>query len=275
LHPPVPVTPAVAPGTTALRSPPGFEESYEALRSLRVSSSRPLVHLAQLAAAEPLAAARLSERVDFDVPRTVPSAFRKFFSHPTAKFIATAFGLTALGRASLGNLRTADAVVAFATAVAWCLQEWVIHDKLLHSEREWFAKDIHRWHHELPYFHVSLDGIGLAAVWFSVVGACALAAGAVFRAIPASLTGLTVYTLFGGLYEASHFLAHTRVPLPKPLQNIRNHHMRHHVVNDEYWLAFTIPAIDNVFGTNPRPSDVGRWDAGGRRGAARRRSRAV
>ena len=31
------------------------------------------------------------------------------------------------------------------------------------------ARPVHRWHHELPYYHVSLDGIGLAAVWFSVV----------------------------------------------------------------------------------------------------------
>ena len=38
-----------------------------------------------------------------------------------------------------------------------------------------------------------------------------------------------------GLYEASHFLAHTRVPLLGPLQHVRAHHMRHHVIDDSCW----------------------------------------
>ena len=27
--------------------------------------------------------------------------------------------------------------------------------------------------------------------------------------------------------------------------------MKHHVVDDSNWLAFTVPAIDSLFGTNP------------------------
>ena len=60
---------------------------------------------------------------------------------------------------------TRVAVFAF-----WCVQEHIIHGRLLHSRDAWFGSDIHRWHHELPYYHVSMDGIGLAAVWFATVG---------------------------------------------------------------------------------------------------------
>lgn len=82
LSPPAGV--AASPGTTALTSPPGFAESYEALRTFRSASGRPLVHLGQLRAAAPDAAAKISERVDFDVPNTTSGAVSKFFGHPTA-----------------------------------------------------------------------------------------------------------------------------------------------------------------------------------------------
>ena len=41
----------------------------------------------------------------------------------------------------------ADLAAAVATAVFWCLQEWLIHDKLLHSPSTWFGETVHRWHH--------------------------------------------------------------------------------------------------------------------------------
>ena len=32
--------------------------------------------------------------------------------------------------------------------------------------------------------------------------------------------------------------------------------MKHHTVDDSYWLAFTIPEVDTLFGTNPKVGDV-------------------
>ena len=37
-----------------------------------------------------------------------------------------------------------------------------------------------------------------------------------------SLTSLAMYTLCGGLYEAAHYLAHTRVPLPPALRTAKS-----------------------------------------------------
>jgi len=149
-----------------------------------------------------------------------------------------------------------DAGASAATALLWTVQEWVIHDKLLHSQQAWLGKRVHRWHHELPYYHVSLDGLGLAAVWFATVSIVLVGIGLFTSTLAPCLTALAVYTLCGGLYEAAHFLAHTRTPLPRYLENVRRHHALHHNLSDQYWLAFTVPAIDTFFGTAPDPIDV-------------------
>ena len=52
------------PGTTALTSPPGFEDCYETLRDVRKRTNRPLLSLEQLRQLEPETAAKLASRVD-------------------------------------------------------------------------------------------------------------------------------------------------------------------------------------------------------------------
>ena len=32
--------------------------------------------------------------------------------------------------------------------------------------------------------------------------------------------------------------------------------MRHHLVDDRYWYAFSVPAMDDLFDTNPDVRDV-------------------
>eukprot|EP00327_Prymnesium_parvum_P004766 CAMPEP_0182848252 /NCGR_PEP_ID=MMETSP0006_2-20121128/28902_1 /TAXON_ID=97485 /ORGANISM="Prymnesium parvum, Strain Texoma1" /LENGTH=254 /DNA_ID=CAMNT_0024978659 /DNA_START=87 /DNA_END=851 /DNA_ORIENTATION=+ len=227
-------SPMAHPGTSALSSPAGFEQAYDALREMRGSSGRTLLHISQLEEVSPGLAAKLSERVNFNVPRTARDALACFFSHATSRFIAGMLGLTVVARCFLGPPTAVDAIVAIATAIGWCFQEHLIHEKLLHSSEPWFGSDIHRWHHALPYYHVSLDGVGLAACWFAAVGAMAIA----------------------GVYEAAHYIAHTRVPLPRGLNNVRAHHMKHHLVDNAYWFAFTLPAIDRILGTDGNARDA-------------------
>lgn len=256
---PGPAVPAVAtPGTTALASPPGFEHCYDTLRELRSKGGHTLVDIRHLDSLAPEVAARLRERVNFDVPTTRSQAISTFFAHPTARFISGAFALALAVRARLGGPKPSDALAVLATTIFWVFQEWAIHDKLLHSAHSWFGETVHRWHHELPYYHVSLDGLGLAVAWFSVVAVLLVTCGALTATMPACVSALAAYTLCGGLYEAAHYLAHTRVPLPPALRAIRRHHCRHHTVSDSYWLAFTVPAIDTLLGTNPRPQHVTR-----------------
>ena len=44
----------------------------------------------------------------------------------------------------------AELLQQVATACFWCVHEWVIHAKLLHSEEAWYGKHVHQLHHDLP-----------------------------------------------------------------------------------------------------------------------------
>ena len=121
-----------------------------------------------------------------------------------------------VGGAQLGAgpspLRLVDAAIVLCVGFFWLLQEWFIHDKVLHSEADWAGKAIHGFHHLLPYYHVSIDGPGLAVAWFSVAAAAIAAAS---PSLSAGLTAVATYTLFGGVYEFCHFISHTRVKLDR------------------------------------------------------------
>ena len=32
---------------------------------------------------------------------------------------------------------------------------------------------------------------------------------------------------------------------------MKDHHIRHHLVNADNWLGFSLPQVDDLFGTNP------------------------
>ena len=109
----------------------------------------------------------------------------------------------------------------------------------------------------------------------TVVAALLVSVGALCSALPTCITALATYALCGGVYEASHYLAHTRVPLPPALRRIRTHHHRHHTLSSQNWLAFTVPAVDSLFGTNPTPREfaVSRGKGMGSRARSQRQSR--
>ena len=88
---------------------------------------------------------------------------------------------------------------------------------------------------------------------------------------PAALAGLAGYFTAGLLYEFVHYYVHLPVtPTSAAARALRNHHTLHHLHNEAYWLAFTLPALDRVFGRAPRPSSVPR----GRLARAARAARA-
>ncbi|KAG8463678.1 hypothetical protein KFE25_003951 [Diacronema lutheri] len=259
--------PPVAPARTgsAAPSPAAAYDSLRTLRESRPPEAQPLVSASQLDPA--LAAALSAAGCNFDVPTTMRAAARTFLAHPTPSLIFAFLALTLWARAAIGApLGAADMVAAAATSVAWWVQEWWLHDRLLHSSRAWYGQLMHRAHHDLPFFHVSIDAPRIAACWFCAVALLA-AAGAGAGALPAPVcaSSLAAYTLWGLVYEWSHFIAHTRVPLRGHWARVRAHHTLHHVHSDEHWLAFCVPALDGMFGTRPRPAEVART-AGGRQG---------
>lgn len=230
-------------------------DTVTALRAYRQQRRTSLLDVAQIK--DDRLRAALSEgeewRGAFAAPGTLANAVSLFMSYSTPRFIVAMLGVSIAARCCLAAsaaapLAIVDAAWAVAVAAFWVVQEWVLHDKLLHSDFEWFGKDIHQLHHDLPYYHVSLDGLQLAMAWFTVA---ALAAVCVTPSLALAATATATYTAMGLWYEFTHFISHTRTPLPPPLAATRRHHMSHHLVSSSHWLAFTVPAVDRLFGTLP------------------------
>ncbi len=128
--------------------------------------------------------------------------------------------------------------------------------KLLHSKADWMSKEIHEGHHANPYFHISIDPAGLMMSWL-------LKTHLIFCAIlpfPMALSATAGYATAGLFYEWAHFIVHTKVRWRKGSywSRMKDHHVRHHLVDDRYWLGFSVPAVDDLFGTNPNVQEVQR-----------------
>jgi Fatty acid hydroxylase superfamily len=147
-----------------------------------------------------------------------------------------------------------DIGVAMCALVFWWFQEHVMHKYLLHSEYDWMGKRIHQEHHEKPYHHVSIDPAPLMIAWFTIVHVLLRLA----LPLHLALTATMAYGIAGLFYEWTHFIVHTRVRFSHGSywEHVKNHHARHHLVNNSYWFAFSLTAIDDIFGTNPSVSAV-------------------
>jgi len=144
----------------------------------------------------------------------------------------------------------AEVAILAAAVVYWWIQEHWMHKYLLHSPMDWYGKKIHQGHHDKNYFHVSIDPAPLMLAWLATVHALLVA---VLPSWPLALAATVGYGAAGLFYEWSHFIAHTRVRFRKGSfwQRMKDHHIRHHRVDSDYWLAFSVRQVDDLFGTNP------------------------
>jgi len=207
------------------------------------------------------------------VPSTLSEALRMFFldQYHGPRIVVAAIGCIMAWRFRLGlavisplNIETGSSTIVqqiasllpdiavFATVcIFWCFQEHVLHGQLLHSDFDWYGKQIHKEHHNRPYHHVSIDPAPLMVSWMVVASGILYW---ILPSLPLALSACAAYASAGLWYEWAHFIAHTRVRFPRHSywRRIKDHHIRHHQVNSEYWLAFSaVPAIDNIFKTNP------------------------
>ena len=138
----------------------------------------------------------------------------------------------------------------------WCAQEHALHRHALHSDVAWFGRAIHDQHHARPYHHVSIDGPGLVAAAMVVSAGLAAAASAAGVASPSTCLSLTAgYWASGLLYEATHFLTHTRVrPATRVGAALRAHRAVHHLRCDGAWFAFQAPMLDSLWRTDVPPA---------------------
>lgn len=210
--------------------------------------AKPLVDARQLTAAE--IEARFAG-VDFAVPRTLPQALAVFWSNPSIQIISAGL-LAILGArvAAHAPLTPGEALAVPVTVAGWVVQEWAIHRHLLHGALRWPGAAIHQQHHELPFYHVSIDPPAIVLAWGAVACAAALALlpqplawtvlGVRWKAASGLLSVCVfdwtdtmtlktqTYWLMGLVYEWSHYIVHTRVrPATKLGRAIKEHHTRY------------------------------------------------
>lgn len=206
---------------------------------------------------------------DEKVPTDIPSALQRFFlgKDHGPKIIVLAIGVLLqirLGSSlvfmslssleALGPLTIIDLIAALSAIVFWWFQEHFLHRHMLHSKLEWIGKATHELHHNKPYLSISIDPPSLILIWFAVVFLILITLSPKFSIAVSAMIGYSVAGLF---YEWTHYIVHTRVIPKHPFfRRVRDHHMRHHLFDDSYWFAFTLPQIDNFFQTNPNVKEI-------------------
>jgi hypothetical protein len=201
------------------------------------------------------------------VPSTWNKAVQRFFLGDAGPpLVVLSIACFAFARLQLSTpLSLTDATIFLVTIMVWWIQEYFFHRVLLHSPFDWIGKNIHKGHHERDYFHVSIDPPALLLGWLFAAHLILKS----FMAWHLCLTATIGYAIAGLFYEWSHYIVHTKVRVPaknndddslvgsvstvaaKLFTQMRDNHVRHHRVDDSYWFAFSIPSLDDAFGTNP------------------------
>ncbi len=184
-----------------------------------------------------------------NIPSTMSDAIIRFFFGPDHGPIITVISIILLiAYRSTTSWNLLDFCIGTATIIFWWFQEHFIHRYLLHSSWNWMGKEIHQSHHDKTYFHISIDPTPLLLGWLG-------AAHVILRLLlplDLALSSTIFYAIAGMWYEWTHYIVHTKVrPKSKFMNEVKNNHIRHHIVDDKNWLGFSMPFVDNIFGTNP------------------------
>lgn len=200
---------------------------------------------------------------DGEQVRTLPDALRVILSRTGPRLIVASAAAAWAARAALGRPSLADAAICVGVAAWWPLQEWLAHKHLLHLRPDparplvgdpVFARR-HRAHHRDPR-DVDHTLLPVAVIAVAVPVNALLWAAALRSARPA-LTGIAAYSTMAAVYEWTHFLVHTGVrPASAFFRRVRRNHRLHHYRNENFWLGFTLPWVDQWLGTEPDPREV-------------------
>jgi hypothetical protein len=152
-------------------------------------------------------------------------------------------------------IQALDALVFAASVVFWWIQEHVLHQKVLHSTHDWQGKEIHQGHHDKPYYHISIDPAPLLLGWMWTVHVLLRFSP---LPLPLALSATLGYSVAGLFYEWAHYIVHTKVPFQRGSfwRQVKENHIRHHLVDQDYWFAFSLPFMDDLFKTNPPVKQV-------------------
>jgi hypothetical protein len=192
---------------------------------------------------------------------TLGEAVRQFSQTSSGRILGTQTAVLAVLRARRGRPEPADAALAAAVVVWWPLQEWLAHRFILHAEPKEVAgrtidpkvAQLHRAHHADPWRNVGLPLPFLtlavpvhAAAWLLLT-----------RNRERALTGMLAYSSATLVYEWTHFLTHTAYrPRGSWFRRLQRRHRLHHFKHEKHWYGFTVPYVDDLFGTAPDPSTI-------------------
>lgn len=200
------------------------------------------------------------------VPTPIPAADlgeagRRFLDTASARILGGQLVVFAALRARAGRIGRGDAALAVGVAAWWPLQEWLAHRYVLHARPRTVAgrtvdltvAQRHREHHADPWHNVGLPLSFLVPAVPVHVAVWAL----LTRSRRLALTGMLAYGSAALIYEWTHFLTHTAYrPRRAWYRKLQRRHRLHHFKDEHQWLGFTVPYVDDLFGTAPDPSTV-------------------
>jgi len=195
--------------------------------------------------------------------RTLSDAVRVFASYATPSLLLGFAAVSTVARASMGPARLRDSYAAGLAFGYWPFQEWFLHKALLHmepvriGEKSWlpFFAQKHRSHHDNPseFADVFLPS-SVVAVAFP---AFALAIGAATRDKRSTATFMASVSFMALIYEWTHFMTHADYrPKSSYARMIWKRHRLHHYRSEHHWYGFTVPWVDDLFGTAPPIDEV-------------------
>lgn len=195
--------------------------------------------------------------------RTLRQSVKVYFQHRTPQILA---GLTVTGltvRAFLGDFQAAELLAPVVAAGTWPFIEWGLHKYILHIKPfEVFGREFdpyfaarHRRHHLNPSYYPDVflpKRVVLGA--YAVLGAATWLVSNDPRWVATVLASSAVVTM---IYEWTHYITHSDYP-PKSkfARRIWRNHRMHHYRNEYHWYSFTVPPLDEWFGTGGEPNDV-------------------
>ncbi|CAB9514124.1 expressed unknown protein [Seminavis robusta] len=193
--------------------------------------------------------------VSFDSPKTMADLILGYLTHGAGGFITFVLVNTILFRLCLCGSPPgiADLIAIAAARLFWEAQEWAVHSAWFHGDEDGRAMDMfknHDRHHDIPYYHLSVEPLRLAVVWFFVVLGISTAAVNVLGASPAIVaTSFASYQASALTYTFLHAVCHSRIPLQGYLKNCRENHIKHHI-SPTHHLNMGPNRIDKLMGTD-------------------------
>ncbi|MBH0778978.1 sterol desaturase family protein [Nocardia bovistercoris] len=189
-------------------------------------------------------------------------AAREFARHPSPWMIATVLVAALVARILVGDSRLDDVVLPLALLAVFPVFEWVVHVTVLH----WRPRRVgpitldselareHRAHHvdprDIPLIFIPTRS--LAVVIAALLAITLLA----FPRPGLGLTFLLTVTVFGLVYEWTHYLIHSDYkPKSALYRAVWMNHRHHHYKNEHFWFTVTSSGTaDRLFGTHPDPA---------------------